>query len=269
MRSGLAAHVASFAAALRERNVPVVLSDEIDALAALTLVDIADRSEVRRALAAALKIRRRDRPLFDELFEQYWRASPSEAAIAEAARTRSIPHAATPRRIGASGRRDIEGDSAREVLLGDTPAYSPDALLRRKNFEECAPGDLAAMERLLVRLADKLATRPSRRLVPARGSGVMDPRRSFRAALATDGEFLKLARRARAIEVPRLVALCDTSGSMDAHTRFLIAFLLALKKTARRTEIFVFNTALTRLTPWLMPGKARCEPSKARRRRLL
>ncbi|HEY6930181.1 MAG TPA: VWA domain-containing protein, partial [Thermoanaerobaculia bacterium] len=81
------------------------------------------------------------------------------------------------------------------------------------------------------------------------------PRRSFRAALATDGEFLKLARRARAVEVPRLVALCDTSGSMDAHTRFLLAFLLALKKTARRTEIFVFNTSLTRLTPWLAPGR--------------
>ena len=38
------------------------------------------------------------------------------------------------------------------------------------------------------------------------------------------------------------MALCDTSGSMDAHARFLIAFLLALKRVARRTEIFVFNT---------------------------
>jgi uncharacterized protein with von Willebrand factor type A (vWA) domain len=119
------------------------------------------------------------------------------------------------------------------------------------------------MERLLTRLAEKLATRPGRRLVPARGRGVMDPRRSFRAALATDGEFLRFARRARAIEVPRLVALCDTSGSMDAHTRFLLAFLLALKKTARRTEIFVFNTSLTRLTPWLAPDVARSRRSPA------
>ena len=42
---------------------------------------------------------------------------------------------------------------------------------------------------------------------------------------------------------------------MDAHTRFLLAFLLSLKKAARRTEIFAFNTALTRLTPWLSAGK--------------
>jgi uncharacterized protein with von Willebrand factor type A (vWA) domain len=252
---GLAAHLASFAGALRARGVRVVLSDETDALSALTLVDLADRQEVRRALAVALKIRRRDRPVFDELFEQYFSASAREAAIAEAARTRSVRHAAIPRRIGAPGRRSVEGETAREVPLGDTPAYSPNALLRRKSFEECTDADLAPMERLLIRLAEKLATRPSRRLVPARGRGVMDPRRSFRSALATDGEILRLARRSRAIEEPRLVALCDTSGSMDAHTRFLLAFLLALKRAARRTEIFVFNTSLTRLTSWLAPGK--------------
>ena len=125
--ASLAAHLASFAAALRKRNVPVVLSDETDALSALTLVDLVDRPQVRRARAVALKIRRRDRPVFDELFERYWRASAGESAIAEAARTRSVPHAATPRRPGASGRRSIEGESSREVPLGDTPAYSPAA----------------------------------------------------------------------------------------------------------------------------------------------
>jgi uncharacterized protein len=137
----------------------------------------------------------------------------------------------------------------------DAPGYSPEALLRRKPFDECTPGDLAAMERLLARAALRLATRRSRRLVPTRARGAVDSRRSFRGALATDGEFLRLARRARAVEEPRLVVLCDTSGSMDSHTRFLLCFLLGLKKAARSTEIFVFNTALTRLTPWLSPGK--------------
>ena len=111
------------------------------------------------------------------------------------------------------------------------------------------------MEKLLARLALRLATRRSRRLVPVRGAGIMDPRRSLRRALATDGELLRFARRARAVEEPRLVVLCDTSGSMDTHTRFLLAFLLSLAKAARRTEIFAFNTSLTRLTPWLSAGR--------------
>jgi uncharacterized protein with von Willebrand factor type A (vWA) domain len=253
--TNLAVHLAAFAGALREHSVSVALSDEADALEALTLVDIADRAEVKRALKVALRIRRRDAGTFDELFERFWSASTGEKAIAAAARDRRVPHASPRRQAGGLGGRGADADSGREAAAGDVPAYSREALLRKRSFEDCTPDDLAAMERLILRLAQKLATRPSRRFVPSRGRGAVDPRRSFRAALSTDGELIKLARRSRAIEQPRLVALCDTSGSMDAHMRFLLSFLLALKKTARRTEIFVFNTALTRLTPWLAPGK--------------
>jgi uncharacterized protein with von Willebrand factor type A (vWA) domain len=90
--------------------------------------------------------------------------------------------------------------------------------------------------------------------VPAPRGGV-DLRRSFRRAVGTGSEFLLLARRNRAVEEPRLVVLCDTSGSMDPHTRFLLTFILSLRRAARRTEVFAFNTELTRLTPWLSPGK--------------
>ena len=41
----------------------------------------------------------------------------------------------------------------------------------------------------------------------------------------------------------------------DPHTRFLLAFILSLKRVARRTEVFAFNTTLVRLTRWLTPGK--------------
>ena len=91
-----------------------------------------------------------------------------------------------------------------------------------------------------------------------RGRGEVDLRRSFRRAVAHGGEFLSLARRARPIEKPRLVVLCDTSGSMDPHTRFLLTFVLALRRVTRSersTEIFAFNTALVRLTPWIRPGR--------------
>ena len=123
------------------------------------------------------------------------------------------------------------------------------------------------MERLLPRLAVKLATRRSRRLVPTRGRGRVDPRRSFRDAVETDGEFLRLARRARAIEEPRLVVLCDTSGSMDPHSRFLLSFLLSLKKVARRTELFAFNTRLGTAHPVDLSRPARPDARAAGRRR--
>jgi len=110
---------------------------------------------------------------------------------------------------------------------------------------------------VLARLALRLATRRSRRLVPVPGRGVVDLRRSFRRAVGTGGDLWSLARRARPVERPRLVLLCDTSGSMDPHTRFLLAFILSLRRAVRSLEVFAFNTSLTRLTPWLSRRHAR------------
>jgi uncharacterized protein with von Willebrand factor type A (vWA) domain len=257
--SVIAAHVARVAGALRDAGISVTLSDEADALAAAALVDVSERRELRFAFRSALKIRRKDVDVFDALFDRFW--SPGAGAVAEAisraARDRRVvqPSARKPVRLAASGANEASTDAGGRGAAGDVPSWSPEALLKRKSFEDCGPEDLPAMERLVAALAARLATRPGRRLVPTRGRGRMDPRRSLRAALSTEGELLRLARRGPAIVRPRIVALCDTSGSMDAHTRFLLTFLLALKSVARRTEVFAFNTALTRLTAWLAPGK--------------
>lgn len=249
----LVTHLARFARALRERSVAVSLSDEADGLAALGLVDLGDRGEVRRALRTALKIRPRDVATFEELFARLWSAhqepqaaGPKRPRLPVPGRTRT---SALP--VGLPAAVEVPAVSPE----GDEPGYSPDAVLRRKPFEELSAADLQAMERLLGRLALRLATRPSRRRVPTRGRGVADLRRSFRRAVAHGGEFLSLARRTRPIEKTRLVVLADTSGSMDPYARFLLAFVLALRRVARRSEVFVFNTSLVRLTPLLRPGR--------------
>lgn len=255
MRPGLVDHLARFARALRDRGVALSLSDEADGLAALTLVDLGDRDEVRLALRTALKIRPRDLGLFEDLFARLW-GSREEPRAANAPPPPRLPIPGAPRQgVRPVGWAPIRSTSADVTPEGDEPGYSPEAVLRRKPFEDFSPADLREMERLLERLALRLATRPSRRRVPTRGRGEADLRRSFRRAIAHGGEFLSLARRSRPIEEPRLLVLADTSGSMDPHARFLLLFVLALRRVARRSEIFAFNTSLVRLTPWLRPGR--------------
>ena len=250
----LVTHVARFGAALRARQLRVGLSDEADAVRALTLVDLSDRGEVRLALRTALKIRRRDWELFDELFASFWsgRLPTARAQQLSFLRALSGPRGA-PLRLGSAKVGEVSIDAPEGE--GELPGYSSEVLLRKKPFDQCTESDLAAMQPLVERLALRLATKRSRRLVPSRGRGITDLRRSLRRAVATGGELLILAHRRRAVELPRLVVLCDTSGSMDAHTRFLLAFILALKRTAQHTQVFAFNTSLTHLTPWLAPGK--------------
>ena len=226
-------------------------------------------AEVRLALRTSLKVEPRAWPLFDHLFDDFWRTEgvrrrregQPRRKRQQAPRTwpgQGNPLAELAQTIAERGRvgpvEDEDEDAADPGPDGGRPGYSPRALLRRKSFEQCTPDELAAMERLLAQVARKLATRPSRRLVPSPTGRAIDLRRSFRRALARDGEFIDLARRSRAVERPRIVFICDTSGSMDPYARFALAFILSLGKVARRTEIFALNTSLTRLTPWIAAG---------------
>jgi len=250
--TGLVSHLVGFGAALRERAVRVSVSDEMDAAAALTFVDIGDVEEVRLALLAALKIRPGDQAAFDELFGQFWmrREPRRDPAASRALRTRA---AAKPQmRLGSTS---ANSESPVGPNTGDVPGYSPEAQLRKKSFDALDPRELAAMDRLMRRLSLTLATERSRRLVPTHGRGLLDLRRSLRASVATRGEPLRLARRTRALEEPRLVLLCDTSGSMEGQTRFLLTFAISLRRAARRVEVFAFNTRLTRVTRAIAPNK--------------
>jgi uncharacterized protein with von Willebrand factor type A (vWA) domain len=251
---GMVEQLADFSGAMRAHGIRVGLGDEIDAATALTHLDLLDRHELHRGLRIAFKVMPDAWPTFDRLFEEYWGGT--------VAPRRTVPKQALPRDHRGPLQWQWDGQRVRlaapdgpEAPSGEVPGYSPEAVLRRKPFDQLSASELAAMERLLARLAIRLATRKSRRLIPTRGRGVVDLRRSFRRALGTEGEFLGLARRERALEEPSLVVLYDTSGSMDSYTRLLLAFAFALRRVMKRVEIFAFNTALMRVTRMIAPAR--------------
>jgi len=264
----LAPALARFGGTLRASGIGATVRDEIDAIQALKLIDRDDRDEVRTALRIALKIPREAWAAYDRLFSSFWTGAdlveppelpPPPAPQERRDQPRLLSWDPVRRRLSEP---DEDAERPGGTREGTRPAASPQALLRRKAFDASAwtAQEMAAMERLLARLAHRLATCRSRRWVPAVGSpagGRLDPRRSYRRAVATGGEMLRFARRERAVDEPRLVFLCDTSGSMDAHARFLLMFVLALRRAARRAELFAFNTELVDLGRDVVPGKIR------------
>jgi uncharacterized protein with von Willebrand factor type A (vWA) domain len=251
--------LARLAGELRGQGVATSLKDELDAAEGLMLIDLADQDELRRALRITLKIPRWAFAIFERLFSAVVCEEKTPCDRAPAG------YPPTPRQQQPKGkvlrwdpetRRLSDGEGTAEQD-GREPGYSSDALLRKKPFDAVDRLDLAAMERMLAELGRRLATRQSRRLVPTRRHGRPDPRASYRRALRTLGEMVSLAERARPVEKPRLVFLCDTSGSMDVHTRFLLLFVLSLRRAAPRTEAFAFNTELVHITPALARGDAR------------
>lgn len=61
-----------FIDALRRAGLPVSMTEDLDAIAALSLVPLDDRDTVREAYAATLVKRHLQRPAFDALFEAYF-----------------------------------------------------------------------------------------------------------------------------------------------------------------------------------------------------
>ncbi len=246
--------VARLGRALRDAELDVCLSDEIDAARALAHVDVADIGEVRRALRIALKIPHDSWHLFDKYFLAIWAGGDLPRPVSNVV--------AATRDQGVRGGKFPRWDAERSTfaedetpLEGDAPGFSPRALNRRGKLPDCSPAAMVELERILARWTRRLATLESRRLVPSPSRGFVDLRRTLKGTIRTLGETVRLARRRRARTVPRLAFLCDTSGSMTPHTSFLLAVALALKRVAPRTEVYAFNTSLVRLTPWVTPAK--------------
>lgn len=252
--------LARIGGALRARDIATTLRDELDAAEALTFVDLADREEVKRAMRIALKIPRAGFDTYDQVFGMFWEGEPDVAPAPSRRRQLEAPALPRGRPLhwdpDAGRMSDAPGTTPSD---GERPGYSSVALLRRKPFDQTgwSGAELAAMERLLARLARRVATHRSRRLVPTRGPGRPDLRSSYRRALASAGEVVVLARRTRAVTQARLVFLLDTSGSMDAYGRFLMSFALSIRRAAPRAEVFAFNTELVHITASLAPGKVR------------
>ena len=64
----------------------------------------------------------------------------------------------------------------------------------------------------------------------------------MRANVACDGKLFNLAWR-RQVECPKLIVLCDVSGSVAAVSRFFLMFLYSLDEVMSKTrELRVFQS---------------------------
>lgn len=267
----LLARAVGFGRELRKAGLGVDLGAEIDFARALNVIDIGDREQVRAAGAAVFTRRRDDRPVYDRVFDRYWRrrslqpnleapgseqhpeSAPSDEGVPQDAampgdERSELPDDRTGMPIPTDG--DVEADEAAPDVVTISPdAYSRSDTLRHRDFDRMTAQELRDAERLVDLLEPRLELRRTRRYELHRHGRRLAPRAMFRRNLATGGEIIDWVWR-RPVKRPRpLVVLCDISGSMERHSRLLLRFVQALSSSsAVKTESFVFGTRLTRVT---------------------
>jgi uncharacterized protein with von Willebrand factor type A (vWA) domain len=149
-------------------------------------------------------------------------------------------------------------ETARRLLEANGPPLPPldvkkssqsDAYgaLGRTPFANLSPGELARLRDVIARLVRKLRDRVSLRHA-ARARGVLDVKRTLRAAARTQGLPIDLRLRRRPPRKGRLVVLCDVSGSVWSSARFMLTMLYALQDCFDRVRSFVFVDAPVEVT---------------------
>ena len=243
--------------------------------AALTLVDIADREQVKAAGAAVFVRRRDDRAVYDAAFDRWWRRRGSRFSDEFQPSTMRAPDDApldeeAPGHDHAGARHRARGDAARRARRPDArrrarrkattrprsrasiispDAYSQGEVLRHREFDRMTPAELREAERLVDLLVPRLERRRTRRYELHSHGRRLAPRAMFRRNLGTGGQLVSWVWRRQIREPRSLVVLCDISGSMERHSRLLLRFVQALSAASEvRTESFVFGTRLTRVT---------------------
>jgi uncharacterized protein with von Willebrand factor type A (vWA) domain len=241
----------TFGRILREAGMEVGPGRLQDAMRGLDMVDLADRDQVYHALRCTLVSRHDHLPVFDAAFQAFWEEQPRRLEQPDAVpvpelRPPGESHVTEPDEDG--GDEAADDDDLRGVSAADQE------LLRRRDFAHMSPDELRRVRRLMDDLAALHPLRRSRRLEPAHGGGVLDPRRTLRQAMRSDGIPLEREWRRPKLVPRKLIVLVDVSGSMEPYARALVMFLQALSAregAARYVEAFAFGTRLTRLTPHL------------------
>jgi uncharacterized protein len=106
-------------------------------------------------------------------------------------------------------------------------------------FVSLSPDEEHEVLRAVLLLAQRLRAGARVRLRHQR-RGPLDARQTVRRALRTGGVPLRLWRRVRRPERPRLWVLCDVSDSVRGASTFLLAFVKALSDLFAEVRAFVF-----------------------------
>nr|WP_294507918.1 VWA domain-containing protein [uncultured Rhodopila sp.] len=146
--------------------------------------------------------------------------------------------------------RDAVRDFVERSLLlfarGETEKFRED-LLKTTRLSNIERRDLDRMRVLVRQMAKKLAARyaKTRR---RRLRGQLDARRTLRRNMGWGGIPFITVWKQRRIEKPRVMVLCDVSGSVAAMSQFLLMFMYALNEALADIRSFAFAGSLMEIS---------------------
>jgi uncharacterized protein len=225
---------------LNFQGMPLELSDqEKTVYASIPEQDRHKLQDYIKKTAEGKNVEQHFRPLLESVVKgslSYWRKSlRNELDLSEAPDT---------------------GDEELDALVegvGSTGEGGFGSLLE-EDMQNIADKDLPRARALIRKLARQMVARITRRYRLSKKHKQLDLRRSIRYNMSFGGAMFRLRYRSRRIQKPKLILLCDVSGSMARYASFVLQFIYGIHSVVGSIQSFVFSEDLEQVTTYFHAG---------------
>jgi len=258
--SDILKNVILFSQALRRRKVGVTIDSVLDSLRGISLIELQKKGDFYHLLRANFVSRKEEIDTFDELFERFWslndptspsakEAADEETGVSEEKKEASSFESEKDQQLTKDWSERTEENRVRE--RENLPAYSPDEVLKQKDFAHLRVEELERVKEWLSIFSRKIALHLSRRWKRGGKGDRLDFRRSMRQSVKYGGEIIELKMKQRKPKPFQIILVCDVSGSMDIYSQFFLRFMHGLQNHYPYCETFAFSTRLSHITSLL------------------
>jgi hypothetical protein len=134
-----------------------------------------------------------------------------------------------------------------EIFTANSGRQLREEVLAQMRLSNVDRSDMKIMRELVRKMAKRLVALHSRRKKVAR-RGTLDVRRTIRANIEFDGLLFHTIWKRTKIDRPKVMAICDVSGSVAQVSRFLLMFLYSLQEVLPDVRSFAFSGNLGETT---------------------
>ena len=134
-----------------------------------------------------------------------------------------------------------------EIFTANSGRQLREEVLAQVRLSNIDRSDMKIMRELVRKMAKRLIALHSRRKKVSR-RGVLDVRRTIRANIEYDGLMFHTVWKRTKIDRPKVMAVCDVSGSVAQVARFLLMFLYSLQEVLPGVRSFAFSGQLGETT---------------------
>lgn len=144
---------------------------------------------------------------------------------------------------------EVREQVERQLLLYTANAWPElrEQILEKTPLSAVEVRDFKFMQALVRKLAKRLVALHSRKRKIAR-RGHLDVRQTIRRNIEYDGLLFETVWKRKKVERPKVVAVCDVSGSVANAARFLLLFLYSVTEVIPKVRAFAFSSQLAEIT---------------------